>query len=88
MNCPAVSFSGITQARWAAICELVKAKTGIVITSNAGDAKSDGYELKWTFTPEANTLVVQCLAAPAPERFFPASINHAISDWVAKTAAA
>jgi hypothetical protein len=62
-NCAAQLFENITNEQFT--CILGKAQAaGINITGNAGTASADGITIVWNFDSAAQTLSIQCTAAP------------------------
>ncbi len=56
-------FSNIPPEQYARLIE--KAKTvGIDLTGNSGTASKFGVEVSWTYSPEKQELVLQCLHTP------------------------
>jgi hypothetical protein len=63
VSCVEQNFTGFTPERFD--CLLQKAQAvGIDITGNSGTASRDGIEIAWNFDPSAQTLTIQCIAAP------------------------
>jgi len=77
--CATQTFSGITQAGFD--CLVTKADAaGITISGNSGEATKDGIRIRWLYSPEQQSLELQCLDSP----FFIScgSINSKIHDMV------
>jgi hypothetical protein len=75
-------FENITPAIYTSLAERVNAKTGVIITGNAGQASAQGYTVAYRFDPNMEVLSLQCAEAPRPERWFPGKIETKISQMV------
>jgi hypothetical protein len=51
-------YNDITPERFAAIAAAVKAKTGIVVAGNVGQASGKGLTIGWNYDPLAKILVL------------------------------
>jgi hypothetical protein len=62
--CKQQVFDGITQSRWDCIKKAVQGKTGIVISTDSGNAAKSGFSVEWNFDAPAKTLSIQCVEKP------------------------
>lgn len=78
--CPPQLFTSFTPDQFT--CLLTKARAaGIAITATSGTSSKDGITIEWAFDPAAQTLSIQCTAAPF---FIPCeTINTTIQNLVA-----
>jgi len=63
LSCVEQNFTGFTPERFDCLVQKAEA-AGIDITGNSGTASRDGIEITWNFDPTAQTLIIQCIAAP------------------------
>jgi hypothetical protein len=63
VSCVEQNFTGFTLERFDCLLEKAQA-AGVDITGNSGTASRDGIEITWNFDPIAQTLTIQCIAAP------------------------
>jgi hypothetical protein len=54
-------FSGIAPDRFARICADIKAKTGIEIAQDAGEASAKGITISWAYERAKQDLTIQVL---------------------------
>lgn len=76
------TFQNIDAAKWARIEAAVKAKGGITISNNDGEASAKGVDIKWDYLPDALSLTVTLVS----RRFFDpssAEIDTDLATWVA-----
>lgn len=60
----AQTFAGIDTARFLAIAEKVRSKTGVAVAGAEGQASANGFTLAWKYSPESQQLTVECLKKP------------------------
>jgi hypothetical protein len=73
-------YEGVTKERFDSLVEQAKAKTGLTISGNAGQASANGFTFKWNYDPAAQTLDLQCLEKPiwAPESAVISTMNQLV----------
>ena len=77
-------FTGITPDKFISLVAKVGKDTGVAISGNSGEAKSDDekWEFSWNYVPEIGNLTIQCLKKPF---YIPASsvitaITHEVAE--------
>ncbi len=64
MSFPAQTFTGISQTRFEAIEAKAQQMSGSTASGDSGEAKRLGFDIKWTYNPQTETLVIQCVSKP------------------------
>lgn len=76
------TFTGIDADKWARIEAAVKAKGGITISHNDGEAEAKGVDIKWDYLPATLTLLITLVS----RKFFDpssAEIDADLATWIA-----
>ena len=64
MACEPLKYSGVDDAKWVRVRDLVGREYDIGIESDSGEASKKGFTLSWTYDPDQQTLEIQCLKKP------------------------
>lgn len=77
-------FEGISQGQFGALCELVRVKTGVVITQNSGVAQDEAkkWSVTYHFDPSTGALEITVTKAPFPESLAPHEIASTVHQLV------
>jgi hypothetical protein len=63
MSCPAMTLSGLTPEKYAALLQAANAQ-GLAIAGPSGATKYQGMEFTWSYDQPAATLTIQCTSKP------------------------
>lgn len=81
--CAMLTYNNVTQAAWQSAQQAVAAKFGVQITTDSGNATSDGFTVHWNYDAARQMLSIQCTDSPF---LVPCSaINSEINDMVEAT---
>ena len=62
MSCPALQYSNVAASAWQCCKNAVSAY--VTITTDQGQAESNGVTISWNYNAAAQTLSLQCLDKP------------------------
>jgi hypothetical protein len=79
-TCAMLTYNNFTQEAWQSVKQAVAAKYSVQITTDAGNASSEGFAVHWNYNSGTKVLSVQCTNSPI---FVPCSaINSEINNMV------
>jgi hypothetical protein len=78
--CAMQTYNNVTQAAWQSAKQAVAAKFGVQITTESGNASSDGFTVHWRYDAATQTLSIQCTDSPflVPCSAINAEINNMV----------
>jgi hypothetical protein len=62
--CEPLKYSGVDDAKWVRVRDLVGREYDIGIESDTGEASKKGFTLSWIHDADQQTLEIQCLKKP------------------------
>ena len=62
--CAMQTYNNVTQEAWQSAKQAVTAKFDVQITTDSGNASSDGFTVHWNYDARERTLSIQCTDSP------------------------